>query len=98
MPGENGRGSANIDVAHGCRLSYTARRDASGQASPEGQMTTDKERGLEMVRHYVAMASIQQNLLERRASPMDRFGAERGGPRHARRIQPKRRPGLKLVR
>ncbi|MEX2158160.1 MAG: tyrosine-type recombinase/integrase [Dehalococcoidia bacterium] len=28
---------------------------------------------LEMVRHYVAMASVEQSLLERRASPMDLF-------------------------
>ena len=53
---------------------------------------------LEMVRHYVAMASVQQNLLERRASPMDRFGAEQGGPRHARRAQPRRKRSLRLVR
>ena len=53
---------------------------------------------LEMVRHYAAMASVQQNLLERRASPMDRFGAAHGGPRHARRVQPKRQKRLRLVR
>ena len=53
---------------------------------------------LEMVRHYVAMASVQQDLLERRASPMDRFGAEQGGPRHARRAQPRRKLSLRLVR
>ena len=53
---------------------------------------------LEMVRHYVAMASVQQNLLERRASPMDRFGVEQGGPRHARRVQPRRKRSLRLVR
>jgi len=28
---------------------------------------------LEMVRHYVAMAIVEQSLLERRASPMDLF-------------------------
>ncbi|NOR82109.1 MAG: tyrosine-type recombinase/integrase [Ardenticatenales bacterium] len=53
---------------------------------------------LEMVRHYVAMASVQQNLLERRASPMDRFAAEQSSPRHARRVQPKRQKSLRLVR
>ena len=53
---------------------------------------------LEMVRHYVAMASIQQNLLDRRASTMDRFAAEQAGPRHARRVQPRRAPALRVVR
>ncbi len=53
---------------------------------------------LEMVRHYVAMASVQQNLLERRASPMDCFAAEQSSPRHARRVQPKRQKSLRLVR
>lgn len=31
---------------------------------------------LEMVRHYVAMANVQQSLLERRSSPMDLISAE----------------------
>jgi len=53
---------------------------------------------LEMVRHYVAMASVQTNLLERRASPMDRFGGEQGRPRHARRVQPRRKRRLRLIR
>lgn len=53
---------------------------------------------LEMVRHYVAMASVQQNLLDRRASTMDRFAAEHAGPRHTRRLQPKRGSRLRLVR
>lgn len=39
---------------------------------------------LEMVRHYVAIASVEQSLLERRASPMDLFAA---GP--ARRQMPR---------
>ena len=53
---------------------------------------------LEMVRHYVAMASVQENLLERRTSTMDRFAADQGGPRHARRIQSRRKRSLRLVR
>lgn len=55
-------------------------------------------RSLEIVRHYVVMASVQQDLLERRASPMDRFGGEHGGPRNARRVQPRRKRRLRLVR
>jgi site-specific recombinase XerD len=53
---------------------------------------------LEMVRHYVAIASVQQNLLDRRASTIDRFAADLGGPRHARRVQPRRSLALRLVR
>ncbi len=53
---------------------------------------------VEMVRHYVAMASVQRNLLERHASPMDRFVAEQARPRHARRVQPRRKRSLRLVR
>jgi site-specific recombinase XerD len=53
---------------------------------------------LEMVRHYVSMASVQQDLLERRASPMDRFAAQQPGPRHTRRVQARRQRSLRLVR
>lgn len=53
---------------------------------------------LEMVRHYVAMASVEQSLLERRSSPMDLFAEQQPGPRHARRVQPRRKHKLKLVR
>ena len=53
---------------------------------------------LEMVRHYVAMASVQQDLVERRSSPMDLLASQLGGPRHARRVQPRRKRSLRLVR
>jgi site-specific recombinase XerD len=53
---------------------------------------------LEMVRRYVAMASIEQSLLERRSSPMDLFAAQQPAPRHARRLQPRRKQRLKVVR
>ncbi len=53
---------------------------------------------LEMVRHYVAMASVQQDLLERRSSPMDLLAAQLGGPQHARRLQPRRAGKLRLLR
>ncbi|MGE0229240.1 MAG: tyrosine-type recombinase/integrase [Dehalococcoidia bacterium] len=42
---------------------------------------------LEMVRHYVAAANVQQSLLDRRASPMDLIGQEQQRTRHSRRVQ-----------
>jgi integrase/recombinase XerC/integrase/recombinase XerD len=53
---------------------------------------------LEMVRRYVAMASIQQSLIDRRASPMDLItsGSRKEGA--ARLVQPKRPRPLRVVR
>lgn len=45
---------------------------------------------LEMVRHYVAMADIQQSLLERRASAMDMLFEGSPPDAHARTHQPRR--------
>lgn len=54
---------------------------------------------LEMVRRYVAMANIQQSLIERRASPMDLIAKPDRTRTQARRAQPRRaRRGLRLVR
>lgn len=44
---------------------------------------------LEMVRRYVSIASVQQSLVERRASPMDLIAAGPARPRH-QRVQPTR--------
>lgn len=54
---------------------------------------------LEMVRRYVAMANVQQSLIERRASPMDLI-VQDGRPRTgSRRVQPRRSGrGLRLVK
>jgi site-specific recombinase XerD len=45
---------------------------------------------LEMVRHYVQRASVQQNLLERRPSPMDLLAGSSANSRH---LQPRRPVG-----
>ncbi len=46
---------------------------------------------LEMVRHYVATASVQQSLTERRSSPMDLILSATPNP-YGRRLQPGRKP------
>ena len=48
---------------------------------------------LEMVRHYVALANVQQSLIERRASPMDLI-LDQGQSGNARRLQPRRQTKL----
>ncbi len=51
---------------------------------------------LDMVRHYVAMASVQQSLIDRRASPMDLILSKSpSGSGH--RVQPRRAAKLRLV-
>lgn len=52
---------------------------------------------LEMVRHYVAMANVQQSLIDRRPSPMDLIVDKRVSG-NGRRVQPKRQSTLRLVR
>jgi integrase/recombinase XerC/integrase/recombinase XerD len=52
-------------------------------------------RSLEMVRRYVAMASVQQSLIERRASPIDLI-LNQEQPR-LRPTQPAKRPRIALV-
>jgi site-specific recombinase XerD len=54
---------------------------------------------LEMVRRYVALANVQQSLIERRASPMDLIARDVQPNTRARRVQPRRRRSrLKLVK
>lgn len=53
---------------------------------------------LEMVRRYVAVADVQQSLLERRSSPMDLVLAQDGPRTQARQVQPRRRRGLHAVK
>ena len=53
---------------------------------------------LEMVRHYVAMANVQQSLIERRASPMDVLLADEPLSRQARGHQPRRSIPSAVVR
>lgn len=53
---------------------------------------------LEMVRRYVAIADVQQSLIERRSSPMDLVLAQRNPQRNARRMQPRRSRKLRLVK
>lgn len=54
---------------------------------------------LEMVRRYVALANVQQSLIERRASPMDLIAQSNRPPTQRRRVQPRRaRRGLRLVK
>jgi len=53
---------------------------------------------LEMVRHYVALANVQQSLLESRTSVMDMFSQERGNLGSRRLRQPRRRRGTRHVR
>jgi integrase/recombinase XerC len=54
---------------------------------------------LEMVRRYVAMANVQQSLIERRASPMDLIAQGSQPSTQRRRVQPRRvRRGLRLVK
>ncbi len=54
---------------------------------------------LEMVRRYVALANVQQSLIERRASPMDLIAQDNRPSTQRRRVQPRRmRRGLKLVK
>ena len=53
---------------------------------------------LEMVRHYVAIASVEASLQEARSSPMDLFADTQPGPRNARKVQPRRKGRLSLVR
>ncbi|MEX2246949.1 MAG: tyrosine-type recombinase/integrase [Dehalococcoidia bacterium] len=54
---------------------------------------------LEMVRRYVAMANVQQSLIERRASPMDLIAQDARPTIRSRRVQPRRpRRGLMLVK
>jgi integrase/recombinase XerD len=52
---------------------------------------------LEMVRHYVSLANVQQSLIDRRASPMDLIlNKERSAK--SRLVQPRRQTKLKVVR
>jgi integrase/recombinase XerC/integrase/recombinase XerD len=54
---------------------------------------------LEMVRRYVALANVQQSLIERRASPMDLIAQDSRPSTQRRRVQPRRlRRGLRLVK
>ncbi len=54
---------------------------------------------LEMVRRYVAMANVQQSLIERRASPMDLIVRSAASSNQRRQAQPRRpRRGLRLLR
>lgn len=53
---------------------------------------------LEMVRRYVAIANVQQSLIERRDSPMDLVLAQRNPSQNARRLQPRRSRKLRLVK
>ena len=54
---------------------------------------------LEMVRRYVAMANIQQSLIERRASPMDLIAQDSRPSARSRLAQPRRpQRGLRLIR
>jgi site-specific recombinase XerD len=54
---------------------------------------------LEMVRHYVALASVESSLQHARTSPMDLFADAQPGSPHARKVQPRRRQRrLTLVR
>lgn len=48
---------------------------------------------LEMVRRYVALANVQQSLIERRASPMDLIAQKSPPSTRGRRLQPRRRRG-----
>lgn len=52
---------------------------------------------LEMVRRYVSLASIEKVIVERRASPMDRFQSKSPSGSLARRVQAKKPRGLRLV-
>lgn len=45
---------------------------------------------LEMVRHYVALASVELSLQSARTSPMDLFAGGKLGSPNARRVQPRR--------
>lgn len=54
---------------------------------------------LEMVRHYVALASVESSLQDVRTSPMDLFAEARPGSPYARKVQPRRRKArLAVVR
>ncbi|MEX2225930.1 MAG: tyrosine-type recombinase/integrase [Dehalococcoidia bacterium] len=54
---------------------------------------------LEMVRRYVAMANVQQSLIERRASPMDLIVKSAGASNQRRQAQPRRpRRALRVVK
>lgn len=53
---------------------------------------------LEMVRRYVAMANVQQSLIERRASPMDLIAGAKKTSSQSRLAQPRRRRGLRVVK
>ena len=44
---------------------------------------------LEMVRRYVAMANVQQSLVEAHTSPMDLIAGGRVGTAQARYVQPR---------
>jgi len=50
---------------------------------------------LEMVRRYVALANVQQSLIERRASPMDLIAERPGSAARTRRVQLRRRRPLR---
>ncbi|MBE0610063.1 MAG: tyrosine-type recombinase/integrase [Dehalococcoidia bacterium] len=52
---------------------------------------------LEMVRHYVALANVQQSLIDRRASPMDLILNKERSTK-SRLVQPRRAAKLRLVR
>lgn len=54
---------------------------------------------LEMVRRYVALANVQQSLIERRASPMDLIARATNKNPKVRRVQPRRtRRALRLLK
>lgn len=53
---------------------------------------------LEMVRRYVSISNVQRNLIERRGSPMDLMTAASPVATNARRVQPKRPRGLRLLK
>lgn len=53
---------------------------------------------LEMTRRYVAMANVQESLLERRSSPMDLISGSHVVRPNARRVQPRRATRLRVVK
>ena len=53
---------------------------------------------LEMVRRYVALASVQQSLIDRRSSPMDLITTPERQRTQVRPLQPSRGPRLKVLR
>ncbi len=53
---------------------------------------------LEMVRRYVAISNVQRSLIDRRSSPMDLIAGDEPVLRNARRLQPSRPKGLRVLK